>query len=98
MRQRGTATVRTIDDDRSFYRFPSRTAVINPSVNSTRQDPTLQGSQEIFRSYRLRDLPLINDNWELIFNNRDESVNQDIPIDRISEIALYVFYTDFTAY
>ena len=57
LRQRGTATVRTIQDGRSFYRFPNRTAVIDPWVNTTRQDPSLAGSQEIFRSYRLRDLP-----------------------------------------
>ena len=98
VRQRGTSTVRTLQDDRNFYRFPNRTAVIDPWVNTTRQDPSIANSQEIFRSYRLRDLPLINDNWELIFNNRDESVNADIPVDRIRDIVLYVFYTDFTAY
>lgn len=98
LRQRGTSTVRTLMDGRNFYRFPNRTAVIDPWVNSTRQDPSIAGSQEIFRSYRLRDLPLINDNWELIFNNRDEAVNADIPVDRINDIVLYVFYTDFTAY
>ena len=76
-------------------RFPERTAVLNPFFNSTRE---FASSPEVYRSYRLRDRPLINNNWELVINLRDELVNDDIDLSEVTDIKLYFFYTDFTAY
>ncbi|MEQ8981990.1 MAG: hypothetical protein RL846_28845, partial [Deltaproteobacteria bacterium] len=95
LRQRGTSTVDTIAGGRSFYRFPQRTAVINPYFNSTREFSQEPG---VYRSYRLRDMPLVNDTWELVFNQRDEAVNLDINLDQLTDIKLFVFYTDFTVF
>lgn len=95
LRQRGTSTVDTVDGGQLFYRFPQRTAVINPYFNSIREFTQEPG---VYRSFRLRDLPLINDTWELIFNQRDEEANLDINFDQLTDIKLYIFYTDFTVY
>ena len=95
LRQVGTSVIRSIDNEYQYYRFPPRTAVINPFFNGIRQ---FSQSNEIYRSYRLREFPLVNTDWELIINQRDEAVNQDINLDELTDIKLYVFYTDFTVY
>ena len=97
LQQKGTSTVQMVSDDQTFFRFPKRTAVINPAFNAQRP-VELSSSTEVYRSYRLRDLPLINDHWELIFNHRDEEANLDVNLNELTDIKLYVFYTDFTVY
>ncbi len=94
LRQTGTGEIRTVDEASTYYRLPTRTAVLNPFFNGTRE---FGGSPEVYRSYRLRDLPLVNTAWELVFNNRDEAVNRDINLGALTDIKLYVFYTDFTS-
>ena len=95
LRQSGTSTIHTVEDERQYYRFPERTAVLNPFFNSTRE---FAQSPEVYRSYRLRDRPVVNNNWELIINQRDEEVNRDIDLNALTDIKLYIFYTDFTVY
>ena len=95
LRQVGTSTVRTVEDEFAYYRFPNRTAVLNPFFNATRE---FGQSPEVYRNFRMRDRPLVNNNWELIINQRDEFVNQDIDLNALTDIKLYVFYTDFTVY
>lgn len=95
LRQAGTSTINTVEDEFLFYRFPERTAVLNPFFNSTRE---FSSAPEVYRSYRLRDRPVINNNWELIINQRDEEVNQDIDLNALTDIKLYIYYTDFTVY
>ncbi len=95
LRQTGTGVVRTLDDATDNYRLPARTAVLNPFFNSTRE---FAASPEVYRSYRLRDRPFVNTEWELILNQRDETVNRDINLRALTDIKLYVFYTDFTVY
>ena len=34
--------------------------------------------------------------WELVFNKRDEQVNLDIDLNALTDIKLYIYYTDFT--
>lgn len=95
LRQVGTSTISSVGDESLFYRFPARTAVINPFFSGTRE---FAQSPEVYRNYRLRDRPLVNNNWELIINQRDEFVNKDINLKALTDIKLYVFYTDFTVY
>ena len=95
LRQRGTSTIRSIGGEDRFYRFPQRVAVVNPYYGQSRE---LSQVTEIYRNDRLRDLPLINDNWELIYNLRDEEVNRDVKIEEISDIRIFFYYTDFTVY
>ena len=92
LRQNGTGVVRTVDDETSYYRLPDRTAVIDPLFNGNRVL-----SPEVYRNRRLRERPLVNSSWELVINKRDEKVNEDIDLQSLSDIRLYVYYTDFTA-
>ena len=94
LRQKGTGVIHTLDDRRDYYRFDERTAVVNSFFNGNRTAfaPT------IYQNYRLRDRPMVNSQWELVINQRDEQVNQDINLQSLTDIRLYVYYTDFTAY
>ncbi|MCA9555981.1 MAG: hypothetical protein KC933_38505, partial [Myxococcales bacterium] len=102
VRQKGTGVVKTEDGSRLFYAFEPRTAVINPVVNGFRDfgqdsDGAITGpTRSIFRNYRFRERPLVNTNWELILNRRTEAANEDVNLDGLDDIKLYVFYTDFT--
>jgi len=90
--QAGTGVVRNIADEVDYYVFPERTAVINPYFNGNRVfDP------QVYRNHRLRGRPLVNTAWELFVNQRDENANKDIDLQSLSDIRLYVYYTDFTA-
>lgn len=102
VRQKGTGIVRTVDGERNLYRFPERTAVINPFYNgrvrqmsedSIRSDEL---DQDIYKTLRFRDLPLVNTSWEMVLNLRNEQVNLDIAPENLKDIRLYVYYTDFT--
>ncbi|MEL6177893.1 MAG: hypothetical protein AAFS10_03025, partial [Myxococcota bacterium] len=93
VRQNGTGVIRTVDDERIYYRFDPRTAVVN-LIFGTNRDAF---DTSIFRNYRFRDRPLVNTNWELVINQRSEAVNQDINLAGLSDIRLFVYYGDFTA-
>lgn len=88
---RGTGTVRTLEQDLVFHRFPAITAVVNPTFGGARtNDPSL------YRNTRLQDRPLVNTNWELGLNQRDEFENQDIRLNGMTDIKMYFYYEDFT--
>ncbi|MBN2802958.1 MAG: hypothetical protein JXR91_07675 [Deltaproteobacteria bacterium] len=91
LRQNGTGVMNGLDGETSYFAFPERLAVINPLFNGNRVfEP------DVYKNRRLRDRPFINTNWEFIFNQKDESVNEDIVVDSLTDIRLYVYYTDFT--
>ncbi|MBI5544106.1 MAG: hypothetical protein HY901_09475 [Deltaproteobacteria bacterium] len=89
--QQGTSAVRGVAGDYSYYRFPEHLAVLNPFFNGNRVF-----SAEIYKNQRLRDRPYVNTSWELLLNQRDELANQDIDLNSLTDIRLYVYYTDFT--
>ncbi len=91
LRMAGTGAVSSLDDELLFYTFPERTAVINPFFNGNRIYVP-----EVYRSKRLQSRPFINSRWELVFNQRDETVNEDINLRSITDLRLYVYYSDFT--
>jgi hypothetical protein len=93
VRQRGTGMVESLAGEKSYYRLPERTAVVNPFFNGVR----VFGA-EVYRSDRLRDRPYVNTHWELIINQKDEAANQDINLKSLTDIRLYVYYTDFTQF
>ena len=43
-----------------------------------------------------RERPLVNTNWQLVFNQRTEMVNEDINLGGLDDIEVHIFYTDFT--
>ncbi|MBN2195746.1 MAG: hypothetical protein JW751_23210 [Polyangiaceae bacterium] len=91
LRQKGTGTVHPVTGDPVFYAFPERTAVLDPFFNGVRQL-----APELYRNDRLRDRPLVNSLWEVVLNQRDERANEDIVLDSLTDVRLYVYYTDFT--
>lgn len=103
LRQVGTGVVQDGTGDRLYYAFPRRTAVINPVMDGNRDygqdsDGAIAGpSRSIFRSFRFRERPVVNTNWELVLNQRTEAVNEDINLGGLDDIEVHIFYTDFTA-
>lgn len=89
--QLGTGTVRPLDGSDIFFRFPARTAVLNPFFNGVRSL-----SPEVYRNFKLRDRPFANTSWELVLNQLDEKANQDIDLNSLTDVRLYLYYEDFT--
>ena len=67
-------------------------AVINPYFNGERVL-----SEAVYTNSRLRDRPLVNTQWELVLNQKDEQANKDIDLASLSDIRLFMTYTDFTS-
>ncbi|MFH1808561.1 MAG: EB domain-containing protein [Pseudomonadota bacterium] len=93
LRQQGTSAVRSVGGDKLYFRFPERLAVINPFFNGERPYDYL-----VYGNYRLRDRPYVNTSWELVINQRDELENQDINLQSLNDVRLFVYYTDFTQF
>lgn len=94
LKQRGTGSVHSVTDETLFYAFPERTAVVNTFFNGERWD--VFSDDTVFMNMRLRDRPYANTLWELLINQRDEEVNKDINLQSLTDVRLYVYYTDFT--
>ncbi|MEO1172266.1 MAG: hypothetical protein AAFX94_09460, partial [Myxococcota bacterium] len=93
LRSRGTAVVRGLDDVLDYYQLPERTAVINPFFNGQRVfEPA------VYANPTLRDRPVVNSRWDLVFNSVDETVNQDIDLSSLTDIRIFIYYTDFTPF
>ncbi|MCA9545606.1 MAG: hypothetical protein KC613_14475, partial [Myxococcales bacterium] len=91
LRQSGTGVIQGTDDTLNYYRLPATTAVINPFFNGSRFfDPT------VYKNYRLRDRPLVNTAWDLVINTRSEAVNEDLDLQSLTDLRLFVYYTDFS--
>jgi hypothetical protein len=93
LRQRGTGKIHSVTDEEIFYVFPERTAVINTFFNGERG---IFATDDVFVNMRLRDRPYSNTLWELVLNQRDEEVNKDINLATLTDVRLYIYYTDFT--
>ncbi|MBM4371760.1 MAG: hypothetical protein FJ098_08905, partial [Deltaproteobacteria bacterium] len=93
VRQLGTSTVHGLSTDKIYYRLPERTCVLNPYFNGNKVF-----SAEVYQSVRLRERPFVNTAWELYINQRDEAENQDIDLNSLTDVRLYIYYQDFTAF
>jgi hypothetical protein len=92
VRQKGTGVVRSVTGDPLYYRLPALTAVLDPFFNGVRVF-----TPEIYNNDRMRDRPVANSRWDLVINQKDEQVNLDINLNSVTDVRLYVYYTDFTA-
>jgi prefoldin subunit 5 len=93
LRNSGTSVVKPLRGFTQYYSFPRHIAVINTFFNGQKVFPP-----ELYQNRRLRDRPYLNSRWELIFNNVDEEANQDIDLNSLTDIKMYVYYRDFTDY
>ena len=102
LRQKGSGVLEGTDGRQRFFTFDPRTAVMNPFFNGERafgqdSDGAITGpTRSIYRSYRFRERPFIQTDWELVLDQRQEQVNQDINLSSIDDIVVYIYYTDFT--
>ncbi|MDY0061302.1 MAG: hypothetical protein RBU45_15945 [Myxococcota bacterium] len=96
LRQRGTGLVRDLQGQTQTYLLPERTAVLNAIVGPTRVFRGNAFDGDVYRNRRLRDRPLVNTGWDLVINRRDEAVNQDLDLQTLDDLRLYIYYTDFT--
>jgi hypothetical protein len=97
LRQRGTGVVRGVDEQKRYFSFPERTAVIDTFFNGAQ--PFYQNAQEnIYESWRFKDRPFVNTQWDAILNQKDEYVNMDIDLASLSDIRLFIYYSDFTVF
>jgi hypothetical protein len=93
VRSKGTGVIHGVADDTTFFRFDPRTSVMNTKFGGVDYfDPA------VYQSYRHRDRPFVNTNWEMVFNQRDERVNQDINLNSLTDVRLYIYYTDVTVF
>jgi hypothetical protein len=91
--QAGTGMVDAVDGTKTYYRFPTLTAVVNTLFNGVRTF-----TPDVYRNDRLRDRPFVNTHWAFVLNQRDEAANQDINLESLTDVRLYVYYTDLTAF
>jgi hypothetical protein len=91
VRQKGTGTIRPLAGDNAYYSFAPRTAVVDGFFNGTKYF-----TPDIYQNTRLDQMPFANTAWELVLNQKDETVNKDISLAGLSDIRLYLYYTDFT--
>ncbi len=96
LRMAGTSRVSPLGStDPIFYTFPERLAVINPFFEGSKPahlDPA------IYRNRRMFDRPFANSRWEFVLNTFDEEVNQDLNLQGLDDIRLYIYYNDFTEF
>jgi hypothetical protein len=91
LRQTGTSTVRSVEGEKLYFAFPSRTAVVDTVFNGTRVFPA-----DLYQNFRFKDRPFANTRWDLLINQKDETVNKDIDLQSITDVKIYIYYTDFT--
>jgi hypothetical protein len=89
--QDGTGVIQSLSDGVAYYQLPPALIVAQPHFNnSQRFDPA------VYRRFELRERPMINTSWKLIFDQHDDPDNQDISVEGLKDIHIYVHYTDFT--
>ena len=93
VRQGGTSTVYSLSGDHLYYRFPERLSVVNPFFNGNRVF-----TEDVYKNLDFRDRPYLDSSWDLVINQRDEKVNQDIDLQSLTDVRLYVYYSDFVSY
>jgi len=95
LRQNGTGVLRGVENDKQFFRLPASTTVVNAFFSASDKQTY---DRDIYQAKRFHDRPLVNTGWELVINQRDEQVNQDINLQALTDIKVYLYYTDFTIF
>ena len=91
IRQDGIGEIRRVTHDVARYRLPDALMVARPYVaNDPHYDPS------VYRSYEFRERPFVNTSWSLVFDQKNNPDNQDVDLNNVENIVLYVHYSDFT--
>ena len=93
IRQVGTGVISTVEDSKNYFALPERTAVINYASKGDKPN-----EPNYYKNIRLKDRPFVNTSWELVINTKDEAVNKDMDLTRLTDIKIFIYYNDFTVY
>ncbi len=88
--QDGTGVMERADQGQNFHRLPPALAVITP-----RRDLDSAFEPAVYRTYTLRERPLVNTSWRLVFDEQNPQ-NRDVHFDQLNDIFIYLYYNDFT--
>lgn len=90
--QDGTGVIESLGAGTQYYRLPAALSVVQAYFgrNNTVFDPS------VYRRFELRERPYMNTQWRMVIDQRHDRDNQDIDLNQITDIYLYVYYTDFT--
>lgn len=89
--QDGTGTIETLREGTSYYRLPPAVVVAQPYFNrATVFDPS------VYRRFEMRERPYLNSSWAIVLDQVQSRDNQDIELGQLDDIALYLYYSDFT--
>jgi hypothetical protein len=90
--QEGTGVIESLGGGTQYYRLPAGLSVVQAYFgrNNTVFDPS------VYRRYELNDRPYINTQWRMVIDQRHDRDNQDIDLNQITDVYLYLYYLDFT--
>lgn len=89
--QDGTGTIETLREGTAYHRLPPAVVVAQPYFNrATVFDPS------VYRRYEMRERPYLNSSWAIVLDQVQSRDNQDIELGQLDDIALYLYYSDFT--
>ncbi|UJR82189.1 WAP domain-containing protein [Sandaracinus amylolyticus] len=90
--QEGTGVIESFGGGAQYYRLPPALSIVQAYFgrNNTVFDPV------VYRRFELRERPFVNTQWRLVLDQRHDRDNQDIDLRQITDVYLYVYYTDFT--
>jgi hypothetical protein len=90
--QEGTGVIESLGGGTQYYRLPAGLSVVQAYFgrNNTVFDPS------VYRRYELNDRPYINTQWRMMIDQRHDRDNQDIDLNQITDVYLYLYYLDFT--
>lgn len=90
--QEGTGVVESLGGGTQYYRLPAGLSVVQAYFgrNNTVFDPS------VYRRYELHERPYINTQWRMVLDQRHDRDNQDIDLNQITDVYLYLYYLDFT--
>ena len=91
LRQLGTSVVKSLSGEKRYYRFPRIGTAVDCYFNGNRTAV----DADVYPSIRMQDRPYVNTAWQLVLNQRDELENMDINLHSLTDIRIYLYYTDF---
>jgi hypothetical protein len=92
--QQGTSTLQRLDGTTWFLRLESGQALANIFFNGFRAH--VAGNADFYKNRQLKDRPVVNGDWKLVLDQRADIDNQDIDLNSITDVKLYIYYTFYT--
>ncbi len=92
--QQGTSTLQRLDGTTWYLRLDPRQALPNIFFNGFRAHVAAQ--PDFYKNKQLKDRPVVNGDWKLVLDQRADVDNQDINLNSITDVKLYIYYKFYT--